>query len=101
MESSTSDNTNLMFSFWQLDRIIPARSYFLTPERIASSGDVDLTSYFCFADYMIGAEVFMLRMSSDPSQPTTVLGWKGAKKADSFLEFVTKYLVDPESLISK
>lgn len=95
-----NDNTELMFSFWQLDRWVPASVRLVSPADQRNYTQVDPDRYFCFADYMIEAELFMIRLSADVSEPNDVRGWNGIKKADSFSQFIEKYLENPNTLLA-
>ena len=54
----------------------------------------DSGSYFVLVDYMIGSHGYAIRLSAEPSDANpVVLAWvDGSRVAESFTEFVEKYL---------
>ena len=100
MEMNTSEG-ELMVSFWQLSRVRPIPEEYSDPSHRASDHYMRVPNpecYFCFADYMIESEVYAIRLSADPSVKNTVIAYEGTEKAESFSDFVRKYLEDPKQL---
>jgi hypothetical protein len=101
MERDSSEG-EFLFSFWELGRVQPISEEFrYTPPRATETDGRPPRpeSYFCFADYMIEAEVFAIRLSADPRATNPVIGYDGTEKATSFSDFVRKYLQDARQLM--
>jgi len=101
MEENTSDNTDLLFCFWPLHRLIPVNRQFVDPRDKHYTSVRNPSSFFCFADYMIEAEVFSIDLSPSARSSNLVVGWEGKPKASSYSEFIDRYFNNPESLLAK
>jgi hypothetical protein len=90
-----------LFSFWELSRIRPV------PDELAE--DIyreyrefpGASSFFCFADWSINADVFSIELHADPAWPNRIaaLGPRYLSLS-SFSEFVEVYLSDFRALLA-
>lgn len=95
-----------MFSFWSLKKIKPV------PEILAEHGGIPdyreiirhlpvADSYFIFADYFIFSHVYAIHLSQDSTAKNQILWIGGGTSfyviADSFSDFLEKYLDHPSS----
>jgi hypothetical protein len=87
--------------FWPLSEVIPADDYL----RLYNHKHRDtMPDFFIFADHSICINVCAVKLNLDPMQPAPVIGIfsDGAPKWDiaaSFREFMTKFLIDPWSVL--
>jgi len=90
-----------LFSFWSLSEIRPVHDVLgaTHPHRFA------YPNCFVFADWSINCWVYAIRVTSDTTfeGPVYRVGdsvISGRMEADSFLEFMMKYVTAPESVVS-
>lgn len=94
-----SDMGNDYFTFW------PLREVKLVSEELTSPIHTNRHDYpqcFIFADYLLWCWAYAVRLNSDSQADGPVYLISGKEKtimAASFLEFMQKYVVDPDSLI--
>jgi cell wall assembly regulator SMI1 len=87
------------FRFWPLREVERVTEYYSRTRSLK-----DASSFFVFADHLIDAPSFAIRLTPEPSGGNPVIMIlsdrgrpKAMKVADSFSEFVGKYLGDEES----
>jgi hypothetical protein len=92
-----------MLSLWPLHSFKPLPDYFAM--YYGSGGTRALQSYFVFADFMIFAHAFAIRLTGDPDEQNPVV-WISCIPVDtsnplavSFSEFIEIYLTSPDKLL--
>jgi hypothetical protein len=105
MEDGYSDNN--MVSFWPIDGIKSVPEKLITFAGIPDYSRIanrlrEPDSYFVFADFLIWSHVYAIKLRSKLGEKNQVLwicGSEYRKIAESFSDFLQRYLDDPESLL--
>jgi hypothetical protein len=75
----------------------------MTDTSFSSGTFEDASSYYLFADYCLQGLLYAVRLSADPNEPNTVIGWAGEpcgwRIASSFSELLEAYLLNPAVLL--
>lgn len=89
-----------LFCFWRLGEVKPVHEELGPnyPDRLEYPG------HFVFADYGLWCWAYAVKLTADPTQPDPVRRVTGGAEpgevvAPSFLEFMTRYANDPDSIL--
>jgi len=108
---STVDGTgdemddDLFFRFWPLAEIKPVRDVLVdTKSRFQHPDRYLYPDCFVFADHCVSCWDYAVKLTSEPDQPAPVYRVTGSeipgeRLADSFREFMAKYVADPTSIL--
>ena len=81
-----------LFCFWSLAEVGPVES-----DSVINAAAY--AGYYLFADFMIWSHAYGVRLAGDASHPVVIVGGEAPiQVAESFTDFLRKYLRDPEAL---
>jgi len=81
-----------MFCFWPLEKVERAKAE-------PHGYEADPVGYFLFADFMLYAHAYAVRLHGGAPGEVAALYGKPTPVASSFTEFLEKYLRDPDSVL--
>lgn len=93
-----------LYRFWPLSEVKPVHEQLAPTDRFTYSDRFSYPDCFVFADHCINCWDYAVKLTKDPTQSAPVFRVTasdppGEKMAESFLEFMSSYASNPDSII--
>ena len=104
-DGTGDDMDSHLYRFWPLNEVKLVEDELSDSRHDTAYGDrLAYPNCFIFADYCIWCWAYALKLTTDPDQPAPVYRVTGGEEpgeqmASSFIEFMTKYSINPDDII--